>query len=87
MIYPLFTSRTFLSAWEAENINVQYSLLLTFTEKNKQTYTEAKAMKCTLVLLGAIYMENTCLAACRRITPLPELLWASFLTKHGEPLT
>ena len=85
MIYPLFTSRTFLSAWETENINVQNPVVLV----KKQTYTEPKAVKCALVLLGPICMENTCLVPDRRVTRLPR--WANFflhfLTKLEEPFT
>ena len=33
-------------------------------------------MKCALVLLGPIYMENTCLVPGRKITRLPR--WANF---------
>ena len=40
-------------------------------------------MKCALVLLGPIYMENTCLVPGRRITRLPRWVkfFLHFLTK------
>lgn len=46
-------------------------------------------MKCTLVLLGPIYIENTCLVPGGRVTRLPRWVnfFLHFLTKLEEPFT
>ena len=46
-------------------------------------------MKCTLVLLGPIYFENTCLLPGGKVTRLPRWVnfFLHFLTKLEEPFT